>query len=151
VTLPDLDTTRQDVKDLYSNWISNLVSTYSIDGLRVDTVKHVQKDFWPGFSQAAGVYCVGEVFSGDPGYVCDYQNYMDGLLNYPLYYSLTRAFQSTSGSISDLVKQVKAIKDGCKDSTLLGTFLENQDNKRCKPLPFLFCLLHFSSITLTFI
>jgi alpha-amylase len=47
-------------------------------------VKHVEKDFWPGYNSAAGVYCVGEVFSGDPAYTCPYQNYMDGVLNYPM-------------------------------------------------------------------
>lgn len=55
-----------------------------VDGLRVDTVKHVEKSFWPGFNSAAGVYCVGEVFQGDPAYTCPYQNYMDGVLNYPM-------------------------------------------------------------------
>lgn len=71
VELPDVDTTRQDVKDIYYSWIRNLVSTYNIDGLRVDTVKHVNKDFWAGFNAAAGVYCIGEVFTGDTDYVCD--------------------------------------------------------------------------------
>jgi alpha-amylase len=56
-----------------------------VDGLRIDTVKHVEKDFWPGYNDAAGVYCVGEVASGDPVYTCPYQNYLDGVLNYPMY------------------------------------------------------------------
>lgn len=56
-----------------------------VDGLRIDTVKHVQKSFWPGFNDAAGVYSVGEIFDGDPAYTCDYQNYLDGVLNYPMY------------------------------------------------------------------
>lgn len=32
--------------------------------------------------------------------------------------------------MSDLVNQVNAIKSTCKDTSLLGTFLENQDNPR---------------------
>lgn len=47
-------------------------------------MKHVQQDFWPGYNDAAGVYAVGEVFDGDPSYTCPYQNYLDGLLNYPM-------------------------------------------------------------------
>ncbi|KAK6601136.1 Alpha-amylase A type-3-like protein 1 [Botrytis cinerea] len=35
--LPDLNTTRQDVRDLHTTWIKSLVANYSIDGLRVDT------------------------------------------------------------------------------------------------------------------
>lgn len=61
------------------SWQSNIV-----DGIRVDTVRHVQKDFWPGFNKAAGVYCVGEVFDGDAGFTCPYQEVMDGVLNYPV-------------------------------------------------------------------
>lgn len=55
-----------------------------VDGLRIDTVKHVQKAFWPGYNKAAGVYCVGEVFDGDATYTCPYQEVMDGVLNYPM-------------------------------------------------------------------
>lgn len=59
-------------------------SIYTVDGLRIDTAKHVEKTFWPGYNQAAGVYCVGEVFDGDPKYTCPYQSYLDGVLNYPM-------------------------------------------------------------------
>ncbi|OQE06679.1 hypothetical protein PENVUL_c017G05970 [Penicillium vulpinum] len=130
VSLPDLDTTQSSVQSLWNSWISNLVSTYSIDGLRVDTVKHVQKSFWPGFNSAAGVYSVGEVFDGDPAYTCDYQHYIDGVLNYPMYYPLLRAFQSSSGSISDLYNMIGTVAYDCADSTLLGNFIENHDNPR---------------------
>lgn len=102
VSLPDLDTQSSAVQNIWYNWVGSLVSNYSsmipsakrdfhaqsncdiVDGLRVDTVKHVQKDFWPGYNKAAGVYCVGEVFDGDPSYTCPYQDVMDGVLNYPL-------------------------------------------------------------------
>ncbi|KAJ5419918.1 uncharacterized protein N7487_003468 [Penicillium crustosum] len=130
VSLPDLDTTQSSVQTLWNNWIGDLVSNYSIDGLRVDTVKHVQKSFWPGFNDAAGVYAVGEVFDGDPAYTCDYQNYIDGVLNYPIYYPLLRAFQSSSGSISDLYNMIGTVASDCADSTLLGNFIENHDNPR---------------------
>jgi alpha-amylase len=66
---------------------------YTVDGLRIDTVKHVQKSFWPGYNSAAGVYCVGEVFDGDPAYTCPYQSYLDGVLNYPVY--VPRCIDST--------------------------------------------------------
>lgn len=57
----------------------------TVDGLRIDTVKHVQKDFWKGYNEAAGVYCVGEVLDGDVDNICSYQEVLDGLLNYPMY------------------------------------------------------------------
>lgn len=59
-----------------------LTQGYS-DGLRVDSGKHVETSFWSGFSAAAGVYMVGEVFDGDPAYVTAYQQYFDGVMDYP--------------------------------------------------------------------
>lgn len=101
VSLPDLDTESTDVQSIWYSWVNSLVSNYSrktpflqfkiksnisdlVDGLRVDTVKHVQKSFWPGYNKAAGVYCVGEVFDGDVTYTCPYQEVMDGVLDYPM-------------------------------------------------------------------
>ncbi|KAL1885186.1 hypothetical protein Plec18167_001843 [Paecilomyces lecythidis] len=130
VPLADLDTQSSFVQQEYQSWISSLVSNYSVDGLRVDTVKHVQKDFWPGFNNASGVFNTGEVLNGDPSYVCPYQEVMDSILNYPIYYPLIDAFKSTSGSMSDLANQINSVKSACKDSTVLGSFSENQDNPR---------------------
>ncbi|KAA8648815.1 hypothetical protein EYZ11_004032 [Aspergillus tanneri] len=130
VSLPDLDTTKSEVKDLWYKWVGDLVSNYSIDGLRIDTVKHVQKDFWPGYNKAAGVYCVGEVLNGDTAFTCAYQSVLDGVLNYPMYYPLLNAFKSTSGNIGDLYNMINNVKSNCPDSTLLGTFIENHDNPR---------------------
>ena len=107
-----------------------LYTDYIVDGLRVDTVKHVPTSFWSGYNDAAGVYCVGEVFDGDPDYTCNYQNYMDGVLNYPVYYQLLAAFQSTAGSISSLYSMIQSVAAACADPTLLGNFIENHDNPR---------------------
>lgn len=131
VSLPDLDTTLKSVQTLWYDWVSNLVKKYKIDGLRIDTVKHVQKSFWPGFNDAAGVYCIGEVFDGDPHYTCPYQNVLDGVLNYPLYYPLLRAFESPSSKkMGDLYSMISQISTDCADPTLLGNFIENHDNPR---------------------
>ncbi len=46
---------------------------------------------------------------------------------YPIYYTLTRAFKSTQGSIGDLVATIKSAKANCKDTTVLGSFSENHD------------------------
>ncbi|KAG9750324.1 alpha-amylase, partial [Aureobasidium melanogenum] len=101
-----------------------------IDGLRIDSAKSVDKAFYQPFEQAASVYAVGEVYDGDPNYFCDYQNYLDGMLNYPSYYWITQAFQSTSGSISNLYNGINTLKSACKDTTLLGSFMENHDVAR---------------------
>lgn len=87
-------------------------------------------------------------------YVGPYQSYLDSLLGYPLYYPLVAAFQSSSGTTQALVDMVSNVKSDFKvcvlccqpfssrrlsvmflptykqDPTVLGSFLENQDNPR---------------------
>ncbi len=53
VSLPDLRTEDSDVLSTFETWIANLISTYSIDGLRVDSAQQVDNAFFPPF-QAAG-------------------------------------------------------------------------------------------------
>lgn len=72
VPLADVDTENPLVVGTFYTWIQSLVNEYRIDGLRIDTVKHVRKDFWPGFAAHSGVYTVGEVYQGDTAYVKDY-------------------------------------------------------------------------------
>ncbi|KZF22866.1 glycoside hydrolase family 13 protein [Xylona heveae TC161] len=124
ISLPDLRTEDDDVVDIYYDWIKSLVSNYSVDGLRVDTVLNVDKQFFPGFSNAAGVFLTGEVTSGVSDYTCPYQQIIDSVLNYPIYWPLTRAFTSPDGSITDLLEEIYA------DPTLLGSFSENHDVPR---------------------
>ncbi|KAF7872233.1 hypothetical protein EAF04_003158 [Stromatinia cepivora] len=130
VSLPDLRTEDSAVYTEWNSWISQLVANYSIDGLRVDSAQQTGKAFFPSFQNSAGVYIVGEIYNGDPAYVCPFQNYMNGVLNYPAYYWITQAFQSTSGSISNLVNGINTMKSSCSDTTLLGSFLENHDVAR---------------------
>ncbi|KAF6837808.1 glycoside hydrolase family 13 protein (alpha amylase) [Colletotrichum musicola] len=130
VPLPDLRTEDPAVRRVFNSWIKDAVRRYGFDGLRLDSAKHVEKSFWPPFERAAGVYAVGEVFHGDPKYVVPYQDSMSGLMNYPVYYWVTQAFQSTSGSIWNLANGVKELAATARDLTLWGGFLENHDQKR---------------------
>jgi alpha-amylase len=114
----------------YQTWIKELVSNYSIDGLRLDTVFEVNKGFWSGFRSAAGIYMIGEIDLDDPSWVCSYQTQLPGVLNYGTYFPLVSAFSSTSGSMPDLASTVDAVKSECKDTSLIGTFSENHDQPR---------------------
>ncbi|RAL62812.1 hypothetical protein DID88_004654 [Monilinia fructigena] len=127
VSLPDLRTENTNVQQIWSSWITQLISNYSIDGLRLDSAQQTGVKFLPGFQDAAGVYIVGEVYNGDPSWTCPYQKYLDGLMNYPAYYWITQAFQSVDGSISNLATGINTMISTCSDTTLLGSFLENHD------------------------
>lgn len=124
--LPDINTSDANVRSIFNAWIKSLVSTYSIDGLRIDTVKHVEKDFWTGFTSAAGVFTIGEVYNGDPAYVGPYQGYVNSLVNFPMYYSLSDVY-GRKASPQTLVDQHDKVSAAFSRPELLGTFLDNHD------------------------
>ncbi|TVY22327.1 Alpha-amylase A type-3 [Lachnellula hyalina] len=130
VSLPDLRTEDSGVLATWNTWIGGIVTKYSIDGLRLDSALEVDVDFFSPFEAAAGVYIVGEAFNGDPSTVCPLQDSLSGLLNYPAYYWITQAFESTSGSMSNLENGINTMKSECSDTNLLGSFLENHDVAR---------------------
>ncbi|KAL1841488.1 hypothetical protein VTJ49DRAFT_6979 [Mycothermus thermophilus] len=129
-SLPDLRTGDESVRRIWNQWVAGIVSKYSVDGLRVDSAKHVETSFWPGFSAAAGVFLLGEVYHGDPSYVAPYQQYMDGVLDYPSYYWIRRAFQSPSNTMGELVAGLNTLRGAARDLSLYGSFLENHDIER---------------------
>lgn len=53
------------------------------------------------------------------------------MLDYPTYYQLTSAFESTSGSIQNLVDVIQSAQSTYSTKLFqVATFLENQDNPR---------------------
>lgn len=130
VALPDLDTESDVVATMMHDWIKELVSNYSIDGLRIDAAKHVNNDFLHSFVENAGVFTFGEVYSGEIGDVCRYQDFMDGLPNYLTYFPLIQAF--TAGNMKGLAQMVSEVASptGCKNITFMGSFAENHDLPR---------------------
>ena|SRR6187402_314007 len=60
VSLPDLRTEDSDVLSVWESWITQLVSKYSIDGLRVDSAQQVDNAFFPPF-QSAGMLLYSSV------------------------------------------------------------------------------------------
>ncbi|KAL7422765.1 hypothetical protein Q5752_002059 [Cryptotrichosporon argae] len=131
VALPDLDTESATVVSYWNEWIAGLVANYTVDAIRIDTVKHVPQTFWPAFVAAAGVANVGEVLDGDASYVGPYQtNASINPFNYPIFYPLVRGFNETSGDLTAITSMAAEIKSEFSDPTLLGSFLNNHDNAR---------------------
>jgi alpha-amylase len=127
---PDLNTEdAETIKYLYDH-ITNLVETYKPDGLRLDTVRHIRKDFWPGFMNAAKqVFSFGEVANSDTAYVADYQNYMPSVANYPLFTNVVQNSLLRRGSMWAMETQLQQNKL-YKNPSVLGTFIDNQDQDR---------------------
>ncbi|RDW65187.1 alpha-amylase-2 [Coleophoma crateriformis] len=131
VPLPDLDTENPTVVRTLYAWINALVQKFGIDGLRIDAAKHIRKDFWPGFIKSAGVWSVGEVLSGDPGYLGSYQPYVGGLLDYGTLFSLKRAFKAGIGNMYELSNLLNSdYRAHFPDVQQMATFMENHDMAR---------------------
>ncbi|GAB1519184.1 alpha-amylase [Rhizoctonia solani] len=131
VALVDINTESQNVVNTYNSWIKNLTSFYNIDGIRIDTVKHVRKDFWPEFVKSSGVFAIGEVLSNETDYTGDYTNYMDAVLDYPSWFAVTQAFASTTGNIALIAQNIPETQKYFKNGGIsTGAFLENHDQPR---------------------
>nr|AOR81607.1 alpha-amylase [Phaffia rhodozyma] len=134
LALADIDTESTSIVAYMNTWIKTLVSDYSIDGLRIDTVKHIRKDFWPGFASSAGVFTMGEILDGSVAYNAPYQDVLDSVLNYPLYYQIMYAFQYVNANLGALVDVHNSLLSSMNDTTLLGTFVDNHDQPRLASL-----------------
>jgi len=125
--LPDLKQENDWVTQKLLEWIHDLVQKYNLDGIRIDTIMEVPKWFWDKFRASAGVFQIGEAFDGNPGYVADYQNHLDSVFNYPLYYTIKSSF---CGSFRNLEGYLFNTRKIFPAPEYMATFVENHDNPR---------------------
>ncbi|OQD67747.1 hypothetical protein PENPOL_c003G06598 [Penicillium polonicum] len=130
ISLPDLRNEDQEVQQILGTWVSQLVSNYSIDGLRIDSVLNIPPVFFSNFSKSAGVFTMGEGATRDASGYCSLQPSLSGLLNYPLYYILSESFNTTNGDLNRIIQSIDYVRSHCEDVLPLGTFTSNQDVPR---------------------
>ncbi|AEI40010.1 family 14 glycosylhydrolase [Paenibacillus mucilaginosus] len=126
--LDDLNHENTAVTAELNNWIQWLIAQSGVDGLRVDTAKHVPKSYLKSFDTAANTFTFSEVFHGDPAYVGDYSNYLDAALDFPMYYTIRDVF-GKDGSPT-LIRDRYTSDSKYRDARLNGLFLDNHDVKR---------------------
>ncbi|MGP4051097.1 pullulanase-type alpha-1,6-glucosidase [Streptomyces sp. 2A115] len=111
--LDDLWTERPEVvggmEKIYQRWVRD----YDIDGFRIDTVKHVNTEFWTQWATALDAYAAkqgrddffmfGEVYSADTSITSPYvtQGRLDSTLDFP-FQDAARAYASQGGSAKRL-------------------------------------------------
>jgi glycosidase len=111
--LDDLWTERPEVvrgmEKIYQRWVRD----FDIDGFRIDTVKHVNMEFWTQWATALDAYAAkrgrddffmfGEVYSADTGVTAPYvtQGRLDSTLDFP-FQDAARAYASQGGSARKL-------------------------------------------------
>ncbi|MFI0824638.1 pullulanase-type alpha-1,6-glucosidase [Streptomyces roseolus] len=115
VGLDDLWTERPEVvegmKKIYETWVRD----FDIDGFRIDTVKHVDLDFWTQWATALDAYAkkrgredffmFGEVYSADTTVTAPYvtRGRLDATLDFP-FQDAARAFASQGSGADRLAK-----------------------------------------------
>ncbi|MFE0319527.1 pullulanase-type alpha-1,6-glucosidase, partial [Streptomyces albogriseolus] len=134
---------------IYQRWVRD----FDIDGFRIDTVKHVNMEFWTQWATALDAYAAkhgrddffmfGEVYSSDTNVTAPYvtQGRLDATLDFP-FQEAARSYASQSGSARKLASvfgdDYKYTTDkanayeqvtflGNHDMGRIGTFLK-QDN-----------------------
>ncbi|WP_078382809.1 alpha-amylase family glycosyl hydrolase [Sutcliffiella halmapala] len=134
--LPDLNQENPEVRSYLLDMAKWWIEETNIDGYRLDTVKHVPKDFWTEFSQEMKTvkedfFLIGEVWNDDPRYVAGYQETgIDSFVDFPLYNELTRVFSAPNQSLSRLDTVWAHNQNFYDNPYVLGTFLDNHDVER---------------------
>ncbi|GLZ32705.1 hypothetical protein Lesp02_48930 [Lentzea sp. NBRC 105346] len=127
------------MKDIFTSWIDTL----DIDGYRVDTVKHVNVEFWQALAPHVKEYArkkgkrdffvFGEVFDGNPENTSKYTTTgrMQATLDFP-FQSGAVGFLSGSGAtrLGEVLLDDDRYTDADSNASSLPTFLGNHDMGR---------------------
>lgn len=132
--LPDFDQGNPAVMDYLVDMSKFWIKETGIDGFRLDTVKHVQKEYLAEYvsrikEEYPDFYLIGEIFDGRAGFIEGYSaTGIDGFLDFPMYYGINDAIGRDKGSIN-LWNAVTAGRQ-YSNRQLMGTFLDNHDVQR---------------------
>ncbi|MCX7709372.1 MAG: alpha-amylase family glycosyl hydrolase [Clostridia bacterium] len=133
-SLPDLRQENPEVRKYLVEMAKWWIRETGIDGYRLDTVRHVPKDFWAEFSREIkkeypDFFLLGEVFDGRLDYVAGYQKTgIDGLVDFPMHFAINDVFAGSqpAGRIAEIIHNSGAYPN----KHLMGTFIDNHDVPR---------------------
>jgi len=126
--LPDLNQTNTFVRQQLIKHIKELAAD-NCDGLRIDTIAEVEKPFWQELQSAIGEFAIGENYNGDIAYVSGYQGCLDSVLSYPMFFTMRDVF-ANGQSMRQLGNRLQDDERYFKDTSVLGTFIDNHDQAR---------------------
>ena len=139
--LDDLFTEHPVVQDGMIEIFENMITTFDIDGFRIDTVKHVNDEFWEAFGPSidahaaaaakADFFSFGEVFDGNPAVTSRFTTELplDAVLDFG-FQGRARSFASQSGAtdgLRDFYASDDYYTDADSNAYSLPTFLGNHD------------------------
>lgn len=127
--LADVKSEDATVFDAMVKSVVNIVKTYNVDGIRLDTARHIPKQYLAQFQDAVGVFVTGEAFNDSVAYVEQYQGPLASALNYPLWYVLVDTFMGRT-TFDYLGATIKTEEAAFSDANALTNFLDNHDQPR---------------------
>ena len=127
--MPDLNHENSYVNETLLNWLDETLNKYDFDGIRYADVENVPKWFWSNFSKVANEYTFGIISTDndDVEYVAEYQKYMDGVGDYPFFYTIRNSFSGSMRNLSDYYKNIRPKYTNPKYNTI---FFGNHDDSR---------------------
>lgn len=132
--LPDLNTENPQVKAYFFDNALWWIRETGIDGMRLDTVRHVPQTFWNEFayvikSEYPDFFLLGEVWKNSTSYLESYHTLgIDSLTNYALYDGINEAFRQY-GNVNQLRIALKN-EEKFSNPELNAIFLDNHDVPR---------------------
>jgi len=134
--LPDLDQDNPEVSKYLLDAAKWWIQETDIDGYRLDTVKHVPKEFWNDFSREVksvkdSFFLIGEVWHDNPNVIVEYQGTgIDGFMDFSQNASLRTAFEKSNQSLGWLFSNNERNNNLFDRPELLGQFIDNHDMQR---------------------
>ena len=131
--MPDLAQENKEVKETLINWLKSMLNEYGFDGIRYADVPNVPQRFWGEFTEAAQTYTLGIVgvdtsSEADVKYIADYQQYMDGVGNYPLFFTLRSSLCNQDLRVLDnFIQDLQTIYTAPQYN---GNWIGNHDKQR---------------------
>ncbi|MBO9489331.1 hypothetical protein J7384_03050 [Endozoicomonas sp. G2_1] len=143
--LDDVDTNNAEVVDGMIDIYKDIISEFKPDGFRIDTVKHVNMEFWQAFSpalmshaQAQGIsnfVMFGEAYSFEPEFLSQFmkQGQLPAVLDFALQGAIEKALVDQKGTdvLAELFAQDSFYQtDRGFDANYLVNFTGNHDMGR---------------------
>lgn len=139
--LDDVDTDNPEVVKGMIDIFNNIIKQFRPDGFRIDTVKHVNVEFWQEFTpaitkfaQSQGIpqfFVFGEVYSGDTDVLSYYttEGDMPSVLDFAFQYRTKDVFAYDKGTdnLQDLFSHDVKYEDHNSSADLLMNFVSNHD------------------------
>lgn len=132
--LPDLNQDNPEVKKYLLDNTLWWIEQTGVDGMRLDTVRHISMDFWQEFTETIkakypGFYFLGEVWNENSRYLEQYHKLgLDGLTNYSMFKGIRESF-TKFGKTAPLISAINR-EVSFSSPELNGIFIDNHDNTR---------------------